>query len=104
MLVERLVAEFGQGREDLLDLLSMEIKKKIRNQRMQLGSPNSGSGNGGGVSPIVGFCVGKGVGNIVGGGIGMTSTNENVISVRILKKFSARSGPPSSSPVPQGGL
>lgn len=37
MLVERLVAEFGQGREDLLVLLSMEIKKKIQKSKDAIG-------------------------------------------------------------------
>ena len=84
--------EFGQDKEDLLVLKSMEIKK-IRNKDAIV-SPRPASGNGCAVSPLVGS----------GAGGGTTSTHAIVISFKMLKKFSARSGPPSRGPVPQGGL
>ena len=93
-----MVLEFEQDKEDLLVLLPMEIQK-IRNKDVIV-PPRPGSGNGCAISPSVGFGAGKGV----GAGGGTTSTHANVISFRMLKKFSARSGPPSSAPVPQGGL
>lgn len=86
----------------------MKIKTFFSEIKDVIGSPNSESENGCDVSPCVLPDVGEGVGFIIGGGvgigIGLTSTHENVISFKILKKFSARSGPPSNTPVPQGGL
>ena len=58
--------------------------------------------NGAGVE---GFGNGVGIetgGDSTGGDVGATSTKENSSSLRMRKKFSARSGPPSRSPVPHG--
>ena len=68
-----------------------------------------GGGVNGGVDGGVDGGVGGSVGGSVGGGdtgdgVVWTSTKENSSSLRTLKKFSARSGPPSSSPVPQGWM
>lgn len=120
LVVEKLVVEFEEDKEDLLVLHIVNGNQSkhsdIKNVIIRL-IQEVRSGNGCAVLPFVGFCVGKGVGILVGGDVGRgvggrvggsvgggTSTHANVISFRILKKFSARSGPPSSAPVPQGGL